>query len=1389
MSWLAPEWLWLLLAAPLAAALVLHAHARRRAAARRFVGEVVGPRLLPPLDRSRAIGRALLLGTGTALAALAAAGPSWGTREEVITTRGVDVVVALDVSRSMLSENETLTPLARAKASLERLVRENPGDRLGLVLFAGGAAQSCVLTSDAGFFLDALRGATPADAGRGGTRIGTALFAAHRVLEPRWFAVHRKLFELVSDAALVRANRDKLCALLGVPTSADLEQELLRLFDPRWLEEHERELAAVFGEEWSASDLEDEAELRFEGELGAEADARRGGKIVVLVTDGIDQGSMPKLAARILARRGVRLVVVGVGREGGGERPLVIGGQPQRTRDGQPILLEFASAPLRELAALGNGFYVGTDELLHLAERYRAEFPELEETRGRRLTLRRGIERYPFFLAPALLLLALYFATPAVGRARDARALLVLLGAALPGALGGCGDELSRGTREALQALEAGDAKRAEDLLRELQLAHPEDPRLAYDRALALQALGDRAGAQREARKARTGSRELAARAAFNQATLALDELREVLRRGEERRSPEALPAEERAAFEEGIARAQIAFEEARRLDPELAEAAQAERTVARWRAALRDAWRRADAAARRAALEQAEGVALVERLEATARELRALGEVDPLEAALRTRELLEALPLLDQRLGEEESLATEERAALAQRARELAPELEEAALALEQLEAMAASAAQDEIERGLAAIWTAWAELGAALQRLVTDGRGVVALPEATRAAASTGLAERTRTWTRRDAARTESLFGPAATTWIREELPRAEEALRAAAAENALAPLERAVQSFEAAALARELDSLEALPLLERLAREQEALPDALEAPGGEAERAVAAQERLARGVDIAREELQGAGAPSEGITPEELAARERAREALEAELLLAERAMRSALAQAPRSAEQRRAAREAAAALRETWSRLAAFEALLRHGIEATKRALTALERPRAAETAEDASIAIARLRTRLPLELERLRRAAEAPAADGAEDPDEARELARILGDADAEIGKARDSALQSLEALRATRVAEARQGFEDAAQRLERLEAELEDARKTLSERLEIALHRESIARAELHDAGESTEAEILAQALEEQRAAHAELEREGERLRRSLARELARRERAAELRRRAREAAPADPQAPLAAESPDDGPELRAEVEAAIAALELVRETLGTADPEVALRAIAEAHASLRAPWTRLAEFEPLVRAAIEEQRAVIERTRRLAPSERARAFARELQAEVRGQLAPIVRKAPPTPPTPPDPGAPAPSDPGSIARRNEPLAREAMQTAERALATPEPASALPFEEEALRLLEEILRADEQEGDQPQQQPQQGEEPPPDQQQDPSEPQSSARSEARPEAAPLSREEIERLLRLARERRPRETSAEQRQRSAVEEDH
>ncbi|MBK9385375.1 MAG: VWA domain-containing protein [Planctomycetes bacterium] len=1387
MSWLAPQWLWLLAAAPLAALLVLHAHAQRRRAAARFVGEIVGKRLLPSLERGRALGRAALLACGFGLAALAAAGPSWGTREEVITTQGVDVVIALDVSRSMLSENEALTPLARAKASLERLVRENPGDRLGLVLFAGGAAQSCVLTSDTGFFLDALRSAEPSDAGRGGTRIGTALFAAHRVLEPRWFAVHRKLFELVSDAALVRANRAKLCTLLGVPESADLEVELVRLFDPVWLEKHEQQLAQVFGESWSASDLDDDAELRFEAEGDAANDPRRGGKIVLLVTDGIDQDSLPKLAARVLAKRGVRLVTVGVGREGGGERPLVIGGQPQRTRDGQAIALEFASEPLRELARLGNGFYVGTDELLQLVERYRAEFPDLEETRGRRMTLRRGIERYPFFLAPALLCLALYFATPAVRRAASRAASLLLCGAlALP--LAGCGDELSQRTAEALRAIESGEAGRAEEILRGLQEARPEDPRLAYDRALALQASGDRAGAEREYRKARTGSRPLAARAAFNQGALALETLRSQLRGSEGERAPEELPAAERAAFEEGLARAQLFFEEARRLDPELEEAPRAERDLVRMRSALRDAWQRADAAARRAELEQTQGVAIVEKLEAWLKEIRALAPLDALAAALREREIIDALPLLGERLAAEEALPQTAREALGARANELAIPLGEAADALEQLELSRAEVAHGEVERELAALWSAWAAVDAALKRLIAEGKALASLEATAQVEASAALAERAVTLREREAALEKPLLGQAATAWLREALPRAEEALRerARAADSGAAgnALQLTSERFADLGALIELDALEALPLLERLAREQERSVDGLarrDAPSR------AAQVRSERSVALAREKITALPPPAEGASAEELAARERAKEALLAELDGAERAMRAALEAGDGSAEQRSAAREAAGHLREAWSRLAAFDALLGHAIESAKQLLSVLEQPSAADASRDAGAAIARLRARLPLEIERLEGIAKAPSATGAEDPDEAEEIAKILRAADPQLGKARDGLLQSTEALNAGKAADARKPTEEAIARLERLQADLEEARKSLRERVDLLLQREAKARSTLHDALVQTEEGPREEALKALRTEHVELEAETARLQRSLQRELAQRQRIAEQQARQRELAPADPSPPVAPPAPDDSAELRTEVASAIAALDLLRTTLPTDDAEVTLRAIAEAHAALRAPWNRLSDFEALVRSAIDEQKAMIERTQARPEIERAKRFARELQSEVRAQLEPILQKAPPAPAA--DPNAPAPAsgeeakDPGSIARRNVPLAREAMQSAEPALLGEDPLAALPFEEEARRLLEEILQSDEQQDQQQQQQQ------PQDQQEQDQEQQSGESPSPQAQDAPLSREEIERLLRTARERKPREPSAEQRQRSAVEEDH
>lgn len=126
---------------------------------------------------ARAAGR---LGSGTlglaaALAAVALAGPRWGEERIVTETRGLNLVVAVDISRSMLAEDAGSSRLARALREARRLVQDLDGDRLGLVAFAGTSYILSPLSVDGPaltLYLDAL---DPDVASEGGTALAPAL--------------------------------------------------------------------------------------------------------------------------------------------------------------------------------------------------------------------------------------------------------------------------------------------------------------------------------------------------------------------------------------------------------------------------------------------------------------------------------------------------------------------------------------------------------------------------------------------------------------------------------------------------------------------------------------------------------------------------------------------------------------------------------------------------------------------------------------------------------------------------------------------------------------------------------------------------------------------------------------------------------------------------------------------------------------------------------------------------------------------------------------------------------------------------------------------------------------------------------------------------------------
>jgi Ca-activated chloride channel family protein len=137
---------------PALAAFYLYAFRSRRRLLERFASRQMLARLTAGVSRPRQAAKAVLVLLGLATALLSLAEVQWGFTWEEVKRQGVDIVIALDVSDSMLVEDAEaggkLPRLLRAKREIVDLLRLLEGDRIGLVAFAGTAFVECPLTLD-----------------------------------------------------------------------------------------------------------------------------------------------------------------------------------------------------------------------------------------------------------------------------------------------------------------------------------------------------------------------------------------------------------------------------------------------------------------------------------------------------------------------------------------------------------------------------------------------------------------------------------------------------------------------------------------------------------------------------------------------------------------------------------------------------------------------------------------------------------------------------------------------------------------------------------------------------------------------------------------------------------------------------------------------------------------------------------------------------------------------------------------------------------------------------------------------------------------------------------------------------------------------------------------
>jgi len=179
MSFARPDLLPFVITVPLLIAASIWLYARRRRNAALQLGE---PRLLARIGGGTLLNfplsRLLLLCGAAASLAFAAAGPRWGQRALDGSSLALNVVIATDISKSMLAEDVEPNRLERARLFSRRLLRDLPGDRFGLVVFAGRAYVLSPLTVDHSaveLYLDAL---DPSMVSQGGSSLGAAVAQA-----------------------------------------------------------------------------------------------------------------------------------------------------------------------------------------------------------------------------------------------------------------------------------------------------------------------------------------------------------------------------------------------------------------------------------------------------------------------------------------------------------------------------------------------------------------------------------------------------------------------------------------------------------------------------------------------------------------------------------------------------------------------------------------------------------------------------------------------------------------------------------------------------------------------------------------------------------------------------------------------------------------------------------------------------------------------------------------------------------------------------------------------------------------------------------------------------------------------------------------------------------
>jgi len=347
--------LWLLVLVPLTAGAYIWAARQRRRALASLGNPTLVERLVASVNHGSRVAAAVLSVLSVLFLCAALTRLQYGGETKIVPASGLDIVLAVDYSKSMLARDVYPSRSERLSAELQRFLDEadRRGDRVGLVVFAG-AARGLPVSRDARILKLYLDKADPRTENPGGTAIGKALKLALTFL--------------------IDARRAAAAGPEGGPTKS------------------------------TPTDKPDEIPP-------SEAD-----QVIILLTDGEDTVSRPLEVAQEAARLGVRIYTVAIGSKSGEPiQKFNAEGQPDGfvTDDKGNYLMTRVDEPtLQEIAKTTGGDYVLVEPDKFGLDRVAAWIRDLSKGQREDTVTAHREEGYAFLVAPALVLLAVSLLLP-----------------------------------------------------------------------------------------------------------------------------------------------------------------------------------------------------------------------------------------------------------------------------------------------------------------------------------------------------------------------------------------------------------------------------------------------------------------------------------------------------------------------------------------------------------------------------------------------------------------------------------------------------------------------------------------------------------------------------------------------------------------------------------------------------------------------------------------------------------------------------------------------------------------------------------------------------------------------------------------------------------------